>query len=38
VKLFGLDLLDKKIDKNKESYWVKKEKKSPNLLGYKKQF
>ena len=26
MRLFGVDLLDKKIDKNKNSYWRRKEK------------
>ncbi|MCM8795353.1 MAG: SxtJ family membrane protein [Candidatus Omnitrophica bacterium] len=35
IRLFGIDLLDRKIDKRKDSYWIKKDKKSS---GYEKQF
>jgi hypothetical protein len=38
MKLFRVDLLDKKIDKNKESYWRKKEKMEFNPLNYERQF
>lgn len=37
MKLFGVDLLDRKIDKNKESYWKKKEKTELNPLNYERQ-
>lgn len=35
IRLFGLDLLDRKIDKNKGSYWLKKEQ---DELRYERQF
>lgn len=38
LRLFGVDLLDKKIDKNKDSYWKIKEKKSFSPLDYERQF
>lgn len=38
IRLCGKDLLDRKIEKNKGSYWEKKEKKAFNQLDYKKQF
>jgi hypothetical protein len=38
MRLFGADLLDKKIDKNKESYWKEKKKKGFSPLDYEKQF
>lgn len=38
LKLFRVDLLDIKIDKNKVSYWHKKEKKQFNPLDYEHQF
>ncbi len=38
MKLFGVDLLDKKIDKNKESYWSKKEEGGSGPLSYERQF
>ncbi len=38
IKLFGVDLLDRKIDKHKESYWKVKEKNTLGPLGYEKQF
>lgn len=36
--LFRADLLDRKIDKNKDSYWLKKEKKEFNPADYERQF
>jgi len=38
MRLFKVDLLDRKIDKNKESYWRKKDKKEFSLLNYERQF
>jgi len=38
MRLFRVDLLDRKIDKNKESYWRKKEKSGFSLLNYERQF
>ena len=38
MRLLGRDLLDRKIEKSKESYWKRKEKNELGLLGYKKQF
>ena len=35
IRLFGKDLLDIKIDKNKGSYWIKKEQ---GLVDYGRQF
>ena len=38
IKLLGKDLLDKRIDKNKGSYWHKKESKVFNISDYERQF
>ena len=38
MKLFGKDLLDRKIERNQDSYWHKKENKGFNLLDYERQF
>jgi len=38
MRLFRVDLLDKKIDKNKDSYWRKKEKIEFNPSNYERQF
>jgi len=38
IKLCGKDLLDTKIDKFKESYWWKKEKKTPGQIDFERQF
>jgi hypothetical protein len=38
MRLFGIDLLERKSDKNKKSYWKKKEKKSFSRLDYERQF
>jgi hypothetical protein len=38
MRLFRVDLLDKKIDKHKESYWKEKKKKEFSHLDYEKQF
>ena len=38
MKLFGRDLLDTKIDKFKDSYWRKKEKKRPGQIDFERQF
>lgn len=38
IKLFGKDLLDRKIDKARVSYWIKKDKIEFNPLNYERQF
>ena len=38
AKLLGKDLLDRRIERNKDSYWHKKEGKEFNLLDYERQF
>lgn len=38
IRLFGVDLLDRKIDKFKDSYWKQKEKKEFKPLDYERQF
>ncbi|MBM3251213.1 MAG: sxtJ [Candidatus Omnitrophica bacterium] len=38
MKLFGIDLLDRKIEKSKESYWKKREKKAFSPVDYEKLF
>lgn len=38
IKLFRVDLLDKKIDGRQESYWKKKEKRPFSPLNYERQF
>jgi len=38
MRLFRIDLLDRKICKNKESYWRQKEKKGFDPANYKRQF
>jgi hypothetical protein len=38
MKLFGADLLERKINKRKDSYWIKKEKKDFSPLDYERQF
>lgn len=38
MRLFRVDLLERKIDKNKDSYWKKKEKIMFNPLDYERQF
>lgn len=38
MKLFGKDLLDRKIERNKQSYWKKREEKTFNLIDYERQF
>lgn len=38
MRLFGFDLLDRKIDKDKNSYWQKAIKKSFHQLNYERQF
>jgi hypothetical protein len=38
MRLFGADLLDKKIDKNKASYWHKKERKDFVPAEYERQY
>jgi predicted membrane protein len=38
MRLFGKDPLDRKIEKNKESYWKKKESREAESLNYERQF
>jgi len=38
MRLFKVDLLDRKIEKNKDSYWRKKEKMEFNPSNYERQF
>lgn len=38
IKLFGIDLLERKFDKTKQSYWIKKEQKEFLPLDYERQF
>jgi len=38
IKLFGIDLLDRRIKKDKESYWVKKEQQKFSSINYERQF
>lgn len=38
LRLLGKDLLDRKIDKNKDSYWHKKEARTFNVSDYERQF
>ena len=38
MRLFGADLLDRKIEKEKKSYWRAKDKKQFSFLNYEKQF
>jgi hypothetical protein len=38
IRLLRIDLLERKIDKRKESYWKVKEKNTLGSLGYEKQF
>jgi hypothetical protein len=38
MKLLGKDLLDRRIEGNKDSYWHKKENKGFNLSDYERQF
>jgi hypothetical protein len=38
AKLFGADLLDKRIDKTRQSYWLAKEKNKETEMNYERQF
>jgi len=38
MRLFKVDLLDRKIEKNKDSYWRKKAKREFGTLDYERQF
>jgi len=38
MRILGVDALDRKIDRNKDSYWKKKEKKEFSLSAYRRQF
>jgi hypothetical protein len=37
MRLFGKDQLDKKIDKNRDTYWIKKEQ-TEDISNYERQF
>lgn len=38
MRIFGIDALDRKIDRGRGSYWKKKEKKEFSLTDYERQF
>jgi hypothetical protein len=38
MRLFGIDLLEKRINKNKKSYWIEKEKEGLACQSYERQF
>lgn len=38
MRIFGIDLIKRKMDKNENSYWQKAAKKTFNRLNYEKQF
>jgi len=38
IRLFGIDLLDRKIEKKRQSYWKKREKIPFSQLNYERQF
>ncbi len=38
MRLFGVDLLERGIERSKETYWKKKDKKAFNPLDYERQF
>ncbi len=38
MRIFGVDLLNRRIDKSKVSYWQKADKKEFNTLNYERQF
>ncbi|MBN1912824.1 MAG: sxtJ [Candidatus Omnitrophica bacterium] len=38
LRLFGVDFLHRKLEKSRESYWIKIEKKGFNPLDYERQF
>lgn len=38
IRLFGRDLLERKIDKDKSSYWISKQKAAFGKLNYERQF
>lgn len=38
IRLFGRDLLERKIDKDKSSYWISKQKAVFGKLNYERQF
>lgn len=38
IRLFGVDLLDRRIERKKESYWKEKEKHKFGRLNYERQF
>lgn len=38
LKLLGFDLLDRKLEKDRETYWKRKEKGKPDFSDYERQF
>lgn len=38
MRLFGVDLLERRIEKSKETYWKKKDKRAFSRLDYERQF
>jgi len=38
MRLFGVDLLDRRIERSKETYWKKKDRRDFNPLDYERQF
>lgn len=38
IKIFGVDLLDTRIEKDRQTYWRKKDKKGFSLSNYERQF
>jgi len=38
LRIFGRDLLDKRVEKDKASYWKRKEKRESSRLCYERQF
>jgi len=38
IRLFGVDLLERRIGKSKETYWKKKDERGFNPLDYERQF
>lgn len=38
MRLFGVDLLERRIEKTRDTYWKKKDKKAFNPLDYERQF
>ncbi|MFH1867828.1 MAG: SxtJ family membrane protein [Candidatus Omnitrophota bacterium] len=38
MRLFGKDPLDKRIEKDRDSYWIKRDAQAEDISGYEKQF